>query len=504
MGNELAIIERQLIPLTPMFEQLLRSTGVPAARIIRSVLIACERTTRLLECTPMSVIQGATSFAVIGLEADGFTGQAFLIPFKDKGTLKAQPVVGYKGFSTIGARVGMTITGDVIREGDEIDYAKGTGGFVRHKPPLTGTKDRRILGAWAVAEAEGRPAIVEILPLDDILAVRDKSPAFRNGGDTPWKDPLIGFPAMAAKTARRRLARSLPLSVYQLAARMDEAHDEQGRHTFIHPDRGVVIDGEAQPDTSPERLSSLNRPAFILHARGREVPFDTIERWRSSMIEAINAIGHGNVNAFRELNQPTMDEYRGRHRDHVEAVEAAFVIKMQRSPSGDGERPPDVVAGSGGTQGAATNTLDTVPERAVVADPRYTKPELLAGNPNGPATGGDDGGVVRGETNARQTDPADGQPVGEVAGESPAPPARDPWFDNTDLSIKPPQRGNRPDWPAWSTLFFQKTAIASDGTDLALLIGSNETNINAFKAALGPMEAQHFDAAIARLYERLP
>ncbi len=71
----LAVIEHQLRPLRPMFDQLLRPTGVPAERIIRSVLISCERTPRLLECTPVSVIQAATTGAVLGLEADGHTGQ---------------------------------------------------------------------------------------------------------------------------------------------------------------------------------------------------------------------------------------------------------------------------------------------------------------------------------------------------------------------------------------------------------------------------------------------
>jgi phage RecT family recombinase len=70
------------------------------------------------------------SAACLGLEVDGVTGQAYLIPFKGR----AQLVVGYKGYNTLAARSGITITGAVVREGDEFDYQLGSAAFVRHKP----------------------------------------------------------------------------------------------------------------------------------------------------------------------------------------------------------------------------------------------------------------------------------------------------------------------------------------------------------------------------------
>jgi len=334
MANELDTIERQLLPLEPMFEQLLRPTGVPAERIIRSVLISCERVPRLLECTPVSVIQGAASFAVLGLEADGFTGQAFLVPFRDKGVLKAQPIVGYKGFSTLGARVGLTITGDVVREGDAFDFEKGTGAFIRHKPLLGAGRSRRIVAAWAHAAAHGRPPIVEVLDIDEILFVRDRSPAFRGGADTPWKDVQIGFPAMAAKTARRRLSRSLPLSVYQMAAAMDEAHEERGRHAYLHPERGVVIDGEAQPlaPSEPDNpqgpaVDMLTRDRFVIQGRETQRRYPTIEQWRSAMLQTIETLKREPALELYELNARYLDEYRREHPHEVAEVGAAFEKK---------------------------------------------------------------------------------------------------------------------------------------------------------------------------------
>jgi recombinational DNA repair protein RecT len=177
------------------------------------------------------------SAACLGLEVDGVTGQAYLIPFKNK----AQLVIGYKGMNTMAARSGITITGAVVRDGDEFDFALGTDAFVRHVPKLG--SEGRIIAAWAVGAALGRPHIISAMGIDDLLAIKAKAPGARRT-DSPWNEPLIGFPAMCEKTAKRRLSRSLPLNIMTKAARMDEAVEEQGLNAWISPDKGVIIEGE--------------------------------------------------------------------------------------------------------------------------------------------------------------------------------------------------------------------------------------------------------------------
>ncbi len=235
MASELVALEQQLKPLAPHFAQVLGKT-MPVERLMRTIMISVERLPLLLQCDRQSVFNAAMSAACLGLEVDGVTGQAYLIPFKGK----AQLVIGYKGFNTLAARSGITITGAVVREGDEFDYQLGTAAYVRHKPK--GSKGR-ITHAWACAQSLDRPAVVEVLDIDELLAVKARSPGAKRS-DSPWNDPAIGFPAMCQKTAKRRLARAMPLNIMQQAARMDEAVDEQGAPAWISPDKGVVIDGE--------------------------------------------------------------------------------------------------------------------------------------------------------------------------------------------------------------------------------------------------------------------
>lgn len=254
MSTALVALERQLAPLAPRFGEVLPANLSPD-RLIRTVMVSVERLPKLLECERQSLFNAAMSAAILGLEVDGVTGQAFLIPFGNK----AQLVVGYKGYNTLAARAGITITGSVVREGDAFDYDLGAG-FVTHKPVL-GNKGR-IIGAWAKAAHSTRPPVVAVLGIDDLMAVKAKSPGAKKS-DSPWNDPSIGFPAMCEKTVKRRLARSLPLNIMQLAARMDEAVDEQGKPAWIAKDRGVVIDGEAQelstyePTSTPSALDLI-------------------------------------------------------------------------------------------------------------------------------------------------------------------------------------------------------------------------------------------------------
>lgn len=337
MATELALIERQLTPLAPMFTELLKSTGVSAERIIRSVLISCERTPRLLDCTPGSVIQAATTGAVLGLEADGHTGQGFLVPFRDnkRGLLLAQWQTGYKGYNTLAARVGLTVDGEVVREGDGFDFELGSTAYVKHKKKLGAGTGRRIIASWAVASAPGRNPVVVVLDIDEIMAVKDRSQAAKaRGGDaefSPWNDASgPGFAAMAGKTAKRRLGRSLPLSAFIGAARIDEAHEEQGRHAFLHPDRGLVIDGEAQqlvgnaqPSPPADMLPGLAAPPSfkIRSVTGAMQSLPTIEAWRAAMQQFVEGIRSAeSLERFRDINALGFEDYCREHPADVRAI----------------------------------------------------------------------------------------------------------------------------------------------------------------------------------------
>lgn len=255
MSSDLVLFENTLRPLTPHFEQALAG-AIPVERLMRSIMVSVERNPRLLEANRQSLLNASMSAACLALEVDGVTGQAFFVPFKGQ----AQLIIGYKGMNTLAARSGFTVQGEVVREGDAFDYELGDKGFVRHKPKLAGT-DRPIIAAWATASANNRPSIISVLSYDDILDIRKKSPG-ASRSDSPWNDLKIGFPAMASKSAKRRLSRAMPLNAdprFHLAAAMEEAVEERGKISWIDPARGLQVEGDSHdgPNINHEHRGTM-------------------------------------------------------------------------------------------------------------------------------------------------------------------------------------------------------------------------------------------------------
>jgi recombination protein RecT len=349
MSTELAVIEKQLFQHEAVFRQLV-PTGIVAERVMRTVLTSIERDPKqqLIKCTLPSIIQSAMTGAVLGLEADGVTGQGFLVAFRQKGVLKAQWMTGYRGYPTLGARNDLTVGGDVVREGDEFDFELGTNPYVRHKPKLGGSLSRRLIGAYATALHPSRPPIVVIMDIDEINVIRDRvlkrgPKTINQEGDdvgfSPWNDPGLGYSAMAMKTPRRRLARSLPLTPFIMAARVDEAHEEQGKHAFINDRRELIVDdvaqpvGASQPGNGPPAASIEQRKFIIKKANGGELTFGTIEQWRAAFVDRLQRVFDAAVlEKAVDINSGEMarisDEYP-EYREHVSAVAQAIEKRRQ-------------------------------------------------------------------------------------------------------------------------------------------------------------------------------
>lgn len=293
MAGELVVLEHELQPLLPRFEQVLAGR-MPAERLTRTVLVSCEKTPRLLQCTRQSLFNAAMTAAVLALEVDGVTGQGFIIPYDIKNVgLTAQFQLGYKGGNTLGARSGYSIMAGTVREDDlEWDYREGSGGYIHHKRRL-GSK-AQIIAFWSVAESRTLPPLISILSIDDAMAIKRKSPGARKA-ESPWNDPAIGFPAMGEKSARRRLNRSMPLNTltvdFHRAAILDEGFEERGEPSYIREDGTVMIGGVASP-IAPRMGSETPDAQEIMttSAPANEVPRDPLSRIKA---DGMKAAGNG-------------------------------------------------------------------------------------------------------------------------------------------------------------------------------------------------------------------
>lgn len=305
-STELVAFERDLNQMAPQLAQAIPpAANLPVERMIRTIVISCERAPRLLECSRQSVINAAWSAAVLGLEVDGVSGQAYLVPYK--GTAQLQ--IGFKGFGTLAARAGFILNGGVIREGDDYDVRLGTGGFIHVRPQLGGRANRRILAAYATLESHAFPPIVDLMDIDEIEKARAVSQTKRS--DSPWNS---WYDQMAIKTVKKRLAKSTPLIDLQKAAVLDD-QGSVGQSSYLRQDGVLVVDHQAYPDRSeggldPERLKPL--PKWIVHmVDGSEREYPGVDRWRDAILRSLQgATDAARLDAWYKANLATFEERR--------------------------------------------------------------------------------------------------------------------------------------------------------------------------------------------------
>lgn len=107
-----------------------------ADRFLRIAMTSFQKTPKLLECTAKSLIAALMQSAQLGLEPDGVTGQAWLIPRKNKGVLEVNFQPGYQGLMTLARNSGdiSNIVPRVVYEGDEFSYHYGLDDALLHRP----------------------------------------------------------------------------------------------------------------------------------------------------------------------------------------------------------------------------------------------------------------------------------------------------------------------------------------------------------------------------------
>ena len=214
---------------------------VKADRLARIVLTSVQKTPDLLACTQESLLGCVIQAAQLGLEPDGMLGHAYLIPYKNKGVMTCQLLVGYKGMLKLARQSGeiASISAHVVYSKDDFEFGFGLDETLSHRPatpPLVMQKNEEtgdefeivdpswdpgtIIAAYAVAKLKDGTKQFDVMYRYEIESVRERSKAATSG---PW---VTDFPEMAKKTVLRRLCKMLPASVeLQTAVALDERAD---------------------------------------------------------------------------------------------------------------------------------------------------------------------------------------------------------------------------------------------------------------------------------------
>ncbi len=236
--------------MEPQIKRALPSVLTPE-RFTRMTLTALSKTPELAQCTPGSFLGAMMQAAQLGLEPNTPLGEAYLIPYKNKGQLECQFQLGYRGLIALANRNGITITAHVAHEKDEFSFSYGLDEELTHKPALTDRGDP--IAYYACYRTKDGARGFVVLSVADVRKHRDKYSKAAGSSYSPWN---TNFDSMALKTAVKQCLKYAPLcSEFTRVAAADgtiksnlapDMLEEEDEFTFIDGETIMEPEGEKE------------------------------------------------------------------------------------------------------------------------------------------------------------------------------------------------------------------------------------------------------------------
>lgn len=195
--------------MEPAIKKALPAVITPE-RFTRMALTAISVNPKLAECTPKSFMGSLMNAAQLGLEPNTPLGQAYLIPFKNKGILEVQFQIGYKGLIDLAYRSGefANIYAKEVYKNDEFEYEFGLEPKLIHKPATT---DRgEVITYYAVFKLTNGGFGFDVMSKEDITFHAKKYSQSFNSKYSPWTN---NFDEMAKKTVLKKVLKYAPIKV---------------------------------------------------------------------------------------------------------------------------------------------------------------------------------------------------------------------------------------------------------------------------------------------------
>lgn len=177
-------------------------------RFTRMVLSAMSKTPQLSDTTPQSFLAAMMEAAQLGVEPNTPLGQAYLIPYKNKGVLECQFQLGYKGMVDLAYRSGevVSIQAHEVYENDEFSYSFGLDPQLRHVPALT--QRGSVICYYAIFKTKDGGFGFEVMSREDVERHAQKYSKSYSSSYSPWS---TNFDEMAKKTVLKKALKYAPM-----------------------------------------------------------------------------------------------------------------------------------------------------------------------------------------------------------------------------------------------------------------------------------------------------
>jgi recombination protein RecT len=218
-GKERKTMQQYIKSMEGEIKKALPSVITPE-RFTRMTLSAISTNPKLASCTPQSFLGAMMSAAQLGLEPNTPLGQAYLIPYKNKGIDEVQFQIGYKGLIDLAYRSGEVelVQAHVVYENDTFECEFGLEPKLVHKPADSDRGDP--IKVYALFRTKSGGYGFDVMSMDDVRRHAEKYSQAYKSGFSPWK---TNFEEMAKKTVLKKVLKYAPLkSDFVKAVTQDE------------------------------------------------------------------------------------------------------------------------------------------------------------------------------------------------------------------------------------------------------------------------------------------
>lgn len=200
-------MQQLVLSMKSQIEKALPSV-LTGERFSRMILTAMSTTPELQYCTPKSFLGAMMQAAQLGVEPNTPLGQAYLIPYRNKGVLECQFQIGYKGMIDLAYRSGEVtdVYAHEVHENDQFEYELGLDPKLKHIPAA---KDRGdVIMYYAVFHTKLGGHGFQVMSIEDVKKHAAKYSQSYNSSYSPWKK---NFDEMAKKTVLKKCLKYAPL-----------------------------------------------------------------------------------------------------------------------------------------------------------------------------------------------------------------------------------------------------------------------------------------------------
>lgn len=179
-----------------------------AERFTRMVLSAISTNPKLGSCTPQSFLGAMMSSAQLGLEPNTPLGQAYILPYQNKGVLEAQFQLGYKGLIDLAYRSGEVevVQAHIVYENDDFECEFGLEPKLTHVP--ADAERGKPIKVYAMFKTKSGGYGFEVMSMEDVKLHAQKYSKAYGSSYSPW---ATNFEEMAKKTVLKKCLKYAPL-----------------------------------------------------------------------------------------------------------------------------------------------------------------------------------------------------------------------------------------------------------------------------------------------------